>query len=97
MEQKIADLMSRVINRLKEENNTAYLLLCYGSVYREPVEKDFWLSHLDDDGFDESQKISVLEVLIERKLINVSNHDGKIFVSQSASIREEALRHLKNF
>jgi nucleoside phosphorylase len=61
--------LERTFNRLAKDVRYAYILLCEASVYRCPVPKDFWMSHLEDWDRDEEEQQVALDALRDRFLV----------------------------
>ena len=61
--------LENTFNRLAKDVRYAYILLCEASVYRCPVPKDFWLSHLEDWDRDKEEQQVALDALRDRYLV----------------------------
>jgi nucleoside phosphorylase len=81
--------------RLKEEVESAYILLCEASVYRCPVTEDFWMSHLEDWDRDEEEQRKALDTLKERYLVEELVEENQIMLRQHNLIRSVSLERLK--
>ena len=65
----IKNSISKVIERLREHDPDAYLLLLAVSVYRQPVPEHDWLGHLAARGFDRERQQKALNSLRSRHLV----------------------------
>lgn len=92
-----------VFERLKQQVNDAYVLICTASVYRSPVQREGWLIQLTGLIEDlEHQECSLyrqekaLEELINRFLVEESvNHNNKRVFGQHNLVRSVALEQHK--
>ena len=86
--------LEKTFERLKKDVNSAYILLCEGSVYRCPVPDKFWLRHLEDRGYAEEQQRVALEALHDRSLVEAVIEGNKYLLKQHNLLRSVALEHL---
>lgn len=92
---KVRDRLEQTFLRLKREAPAAYLLLCEASVYRCPVAESFWLSHLEDWDYAESDRHLALDVLRDRYLVEEVTEGDRLLLRQHNLIRSVALSHLQ--
>ncbi|MFO8038323.1 MAG: ATP-binding protein [Sodalinema sp.] len=92
---KVRDRLEQTFLRLKREAPAAYLLLCEASVYRCPVAESFWLSHLEDWDYLESDRQLALDVLRDRYLVEEVTEGDRLLLRQHNLIRSVALSHLQ--
>jgi hypothetical protein len=93
-----------VFKRLKTQNADAYLLICIASVYRRPVQDVGWLRQLDlyiqrlrQEVYSKEQQLKVLEDLLGRFLVEISNnHESHRVLGLHNLIRSVALEHRRN-
>ncbi len=96
LQRAVKQRIERTFERLANDVFNAYVMLCYGSVYRRPVPEMFWLTTLERLGWNETQQQLALDVLRDRYLIEEeldSNDD--LLLRQHNLIRSVALEHLK--
>jgi tetratricopeptide (TPR) repeat protein len=89
--------LNRSIERLRQDNQWAYTLLCETSVYRCPVPEDFWLSHLQDWDRNEGEQIAALDVLRDRYLIEELISNDQHLLRQHNLVRSITLERLQFF
>ena len=97
LRRNVRSRLNKTFNRLKEEAEWAYLLLCETSIYRCSVVEDFWLSHLEDWNRNEEERKLSLEILRDRYLVEETIEDDQILLRQHNLIRSISLEHLKKF
>lgn len=91
--------LQSVLDRLETQVRDAYILLCAGSVYRLPVQKQGWLmqlvnliKHLEKQNCSADRQERALEELENRFLVEVSvNHNNKRLLGQHNLVRSIAL------
>jgi hypothetical protein len=64
-------------------------------VYRCPVPKDFWLSHLEDWDRDEEEQQVALDALRDRYLVEEVVESDRCLLRQHNLIRGVSLEHLR--
>lgn len=96
LRQRVRQRIDRTLRRLTEEVPLAYVVLCFGAVYRRPVPERFWLRSLEGRSLDENQQLAVLDALYDRYLAEQVVMDGDLMIRQHNLIRSIALDHLKN-
>ncbi|MEO0377648.1 MAG: hypothetical protein AAF329_24210, partial [Cyanobacteria bacterium P01_A01_bin.17] len=89
--------IEQTFDRLQQELPQAYRLLCFGSVYRRPVEERFWLKMLPPLGIEADAPASLLDALRDRYLVEDVLMHNKLCVRQHNLIRTVALHHLQAF
>ena len=87
--------LQQTFERLRTDIEYAYILLCETSVYRLPVQEDFWLSHLEDWDCNENQQLIALEALKDRYLVEEVVNHNQYFLRQHNLVRSLSLEHLK--
>jgi hypothetical protein len=87
--------LEKTFNRLQKDVRYAYILLCEASVYRCPVPKDFWLSHLEDWDRDEDEQQVALDALRDRYLVEEVVESDRCLLRQHNLIRGVSLEHLR--
>ncbi len=95
LRRKVQSRLEKTISRLKKDFYYAYVLLCEVSIYRYPVQEDFWLNHLEDWNCDEDQKTIALDVLHDRCLIEEVVDKDQCLLRQHNLIRSVAHERLK--
>jgi len=88
--------LNKTFTRLKEDAEWAYILLCETSVYRCPVPKEFWLSHLEDWDRNAEEQGVALDTLRDRYLVEELIEDNQLLMRQHNLIRSVALDNLRN-
>ncbi|WP_041225977.1 ATP-binding protein [Crinalium epipsammum] len=97
LRRKVKERIERTFERLKNDVYDAYILLCITSIYRCEVQESWWLSHLEDEGYNEEQQKAAMQSLWERYLVEdagIDDEDERL-VRQHNLIRSVALEHLK--
>jgi DNA polymerase III delta prime subunit len=87
--------IEQTFDRLQQELPRAYLLLCFGSVYRRPVAERFWLKMLAPLNLGEDKQESLLDALRDRYLVEDMIIHNDLYVRQHNLIRTVALNHLQ--
>ncbi|BAT56806.1 hypothetical protein NOS3756_58180 (plasmid) [Nostoc sp. NIES-3756] len=87
--------LEKTFERLKTDVRYAYILLCEASVYRCPVQEDFWLSHLEDWDRDEEEQQIALDALRDRFLVEEVVENNQCLLRQHNLIRGVSLEHLR--
>jgi nucleoside phosphorylase len=95
LKRHVRSRLEKTFNRLGKEVHDAYLMLCEASVYRCPVQEDFWLSHLEDWERDEEQQQIALQALRDRYLVEEVVENNQCLLRQHNLIRSVSLEHLK--
>jgi nucleoside phosphorylase len=95
LRRNVRSRLNKSFARLKEDTKWAYVLLCEASVYRCPVQEDFWLSHLEDWDRDENEQKAALDALRERYLVEESIENGTLLLRQHNLIRSVSLEQLR--
>ena len=95
---KVKSRLEKTFNRLSEQVYYAYILLCSASVYRCPVQKSWWLRHLESRKCNQDQQQSAFQALEDRHLIEISleQQQGIILIGMHNLVRSVALRHYQN-
>ena len=96
LRRNVRSRLNKTFTRLKEDAKWAYIMLCESSVYRCPVQEDFWLSHLEDWDRNENEQKAALETLRERYLVEESLEDNRCLLRQHNIIRSVSLKHLES-
>ncbi len=97
LRRKVKERIDKTFERLKNDVYDAYVLLCTASIYRCEVQQSWWLSHLEDEGYNEEQQKDAMQTLRERYLVEdggIDDEDNRL-VGQHNLIRSVALEHLK--
>lgn len=90
--------IERVFRRLYGDFPDAYILLCYGAVFRHATEEELWIGLLVERGYDEEDARLALDVLHDRYLVEAAP-DGNatcIKLRLHNLIRSVALKHLRS-
>ena len=88
--------LEKTFGRLKNDFLNAYYLLCEASIYRCPVQEEFWLAHLEDwDCDNREQQELALEALRDRYLVEEVIENEQLLLRQHNLIRSVALKHQK--
>jgi hypothetical protein len=87
--------LGRTFDRLRQDIQSAYFLVCATSVYRCPVPQRFWLSHLEDWEYEQEAREVALDVLRDRYLVEEVIEDDQLLLRQHNLIRSLALERLK--
>lgn len=95
LRRKVKSRLDRTFRRLAENAHQAYILLCTASVYRCPVQKSWWLRHLEYRGCTGEQQILALQALQDRFLVEVTfdQDNVSILVGQHNLVRSIAITH----
>jgi DNA polymerase III delta prime subunit len=86
----------KTFDRLENEVNPAYKLLCETSIYREEVPETFWLTNLERMKLDTETQEMILQVLKDRSLVDVSYKEGYCYLRQHNLIRSISLARLRS-
>ena len=81
--------------RLKQDVELAYLLLCEASVYRCAVPEDWWLSHLEYWQEDKERQELALDLLRERFLVEEVVEGDRYLIRQHNLVRSISLECLR--
>jgi len=97
LQRSVQQRIEKTFERLSKDFPDAYLLLCFGAVYRRAVPESFYFKTLERFGLDQYRQEIALDALRDRYLIeeNVINDD--LLLRQHNLIRSVALVHLKNW
>lgn len=97
LQRAVKQRIEKTFERLAKDVFNAYMLLCFGSVYRRPVPEKFWLKPLEGLGFDRDKQLAALDALRDRYLIEEEIVNDNLLLRQHNLIRSTALFHLKNW
>lgn len=95
LRRKVNERIEKTFERLKNDVDDAYFLLCTASVYRCKVQESWWLSHLEYRGYSDEQQKSAIQNLRERYLVEdggIDDEDERL-VGQHNLIRSVAIAH----
>ncbi len=90
--------IERVFRRLYGDFPDAYILLCFGAVFRHATEEELWIGLLVERGYDEEDARLALDVLHDRYLVEAAP-DGNaacLKLRLHNLIRSVALKHLRS-
>jgi hypothetical protein len=87
--------LEQTFQRLRQDAQLAYILLCECAVYRCAVPEDWWLSHLDYWDSDQEARLLALDALRDRFLVEEAITSGDYMLRQHTLIRSVSLDHLK--
>ena len=86
--------IERVFDRLCQDDHQAYLMLCYGSVYREETTRKAWLMMMFKSE-EEEQQIRAFQSLQRRYLLESKIKHHEVFYRLHSLMRRVALDHLE--
>ena len=87
--------LEQTFQRLRQDANAAYVLLCEASVYRCPVPEDWWLSHLEYLDLEANAATAAMDALRDRYLVDEVLEKDQYLLKQHNLIRSVALEHLE--
>ncbi|MBD2691627.1 LuxR C-terminal-related transcriptional regulator [Anabaena catenula] len=95
LRRKVQSRLEQTFKKLSDHAYHGYILLCTASVYREPVQKGWWLRHLEYRGYTDEQQKLALETLKDRYLIEISfdQNNGMILIGMHNLVRSVAINH----
>lgn len=97
LRRSVQQRIEKTFERLAKDLSDAYLLLCFGAVYRRPVPESFYLKTLERFGLDEDRQEIALDALRDRYLIEEDVISDDLLLRQHNLIRSVALFHLQNW
>ncbi|MCL1471052.1 ATP-binding protein [Argonema antarcticum] len=97
LQRAVQQRIEKTFERLAKDVPNAYLLLCFGSVYRRAVPESFYLKTLERFGLDEDPQQIALDALRDRYLIEEDVINDDLLLRQHNLIRCVALVHLQNW
>jgi nucleoside phosphorylase len=95
--------LEAVFNRLKQQAQKAYIMLCMAAIYRIPVQQEGWkvqlvnfVRRLKQQECNSEQQESAVDELRNRYLVEESvNHNNKRVLGQHNLVRSIALEHYR--
>jgi hypothetical protein len=86
--------LESAFERLRKSIYPAYILLCVASVYRCPVRQNWWLKHLEYEGYDDEEQQIALQTLRDRFLVDEGFDENNCrLIGQHNLVRSVAIAH----
>jgi DNA-binding CsgD family transcriptional regulator len=98
LRRKVQSRLEQTFKRLSDHAHHAYILLCTASVYRVPVKRSWWLSHLEYRGYTNEQQEFALQNLKDRYLAEISFDPNNeiMLIGMHNLVRSVAINHRQN-
>jgi hypothetical protein len=98
LRRKMQSRLEQTFKRLSDYTHHAYILLCTASVYRVPVKRSWWLSHLEYRGYTNEQQEFALQNLKDRYLAEISFDPNNeiMLIGMHNLVRSVAINHRQN-
>jgi tetratricopeptide (TPR) repeat protein/DNA-binding CsgD family transcriptional regulator len=95
LRRKVQSRLEQTFKRLSDYTHHAYILLCTASLYRVPVQKSWWLKHLEYRGYTKEQQQFALQTLQDRYLAEISfdENNEMMLIGMHNLVRSLAITH----